>query len=332
MDKSSKKNKIKFFLTVDTEADNQWSGKGDSVENINVLPRLRKLCEKYNVIPTYFVTYEVVSDEKACRMLKGWQDAGKAEIGAHLHPWTTPPFLPEEKKGDGRVQYFPSELSQNVLEEKIKNLTDIISKNLGKKPTSFRAGRWGFNDSVGRALVRNGYVVDSSISPRVNWNSVVRDADGRTLPDFRNESLAPSKLEYVIDGIKKTLLEVPMTIVHTGLFSESSVAVRVFSLLPESLLKRVLNKTIYRLKWCRIFGSSTENDLRDVYNAVVKNGVPALVFMIHSSELLAGGSPYAKDAEAVEGIYDKLETFLSFLNHKFVESVGISEIVYTEGT
>ncbi len=33
---------------------------------------------------------------------------GRAEIGAHLHPWTTPPFTPWDRSE--RVAAYPSEL------------------------------------------------------------------------------------------------------------------------------------------------------------------------------------------------------------------------------
>src|SRR3989344_3882509 len=155
-----------LIVTVDTEADDQWNQHVPlSVENVYALPRFQALCEKHGVVPTYFVTYEVANDPRAVALLKGWQDAGKAEIGAHLHPWTTPPLAAEETNTRG----FPSELPDETLRAKLSALTEKIQLSFGKRPTSYRAGRWGFDERQARLLKELGYIVDSSVTPGISW-------------------------------------------------------------------------------------------------------------------------------------------------------------------
>src|SRR5438034_4596235 len=89
---------IVLVVSVDTEEDN-WRPcrDGVTVENIRELPRLDALVQRLGVRATYFTTYQVASHGWAAATLRRLHEGG-AEIGAHLHPWNTPPleepFLP----------------------------------------------------------------------------------------------------------------------------------------------------------------------------------------------------------------------------------------------
>ena len=96
-----------FIVTVDTEADIQKKGSDRAVlSNLASLPRFQALCEAYNVMPTYLITYEVATHRETVENLKNWQDKGMAEVGTHLHPWTNPPI----GTMDGELR-FPHRLS-----------------------------------------------------------------------------------------------------------------------------------------------------------------------------------------------------------------------------
>lgn len=82
---------------------------------------------------------------------------------------------------------------------KIAAATRCVESELGVRPRSFRAGRWGFGPSVSMALAAEGYLVDASVSPFIDWTT-----DGG--PDY---SAAPNRpyrfrperpLEPVPDG------------------------------------------------------------------------------------------------------------------------------------
>lgn len=288
---------MKFIITVDTEADNQWKNPQEqTLENLRHLPRFQKLCEQYEFIPTYLVTYEVASDIAVAEMLKAWHTKGKAEVGAHLHPWTTPPFSQEDREG---VQTFPNELDREALEQKISSLTKKITENIGVAPTSFRAGRWGFDARMVVLLHDLGYKVDSSVTPYVSWEGFKGKRDGKGGPDFRRAPAKPYMLS--VDDVCKQgsggLLEIPMTVVRTQFF---------------------------RKHWCRIFPETTCADLQRVYKSAVRQKLPYLQFMIHSSELMVGGSPYTKTSEALEHATTTLEHFFSFLKKQRVEPTTLS--------
>ena len=131
---------MRFILTLDTEGDNQWDhGRNLTVENITYVPRFQNLCEKYKIKPTYLVTSEVAQDKIAREILATYSKTEKAEIGAHLHSWTTPPFIDKEGYRKNDVHHaFATELPSDLLENKIRELTNQIETSFGKRPTSLR--------------------------------------------------------------------------------------------------------------------------------------------------------------------------------------------------
>jgi hypothetical protein len=285
---------MKIIITVDTETDDQWRpGAGATIDNIFALPRFQALCEKYGMVPTYLTTYDVASDARAAAQLKAWQDAGKAEIGAHLHPWVSAPFFPGEAG-----QPFPSELSDESLRAKLAALTDVIALSIGRRPTSYRAGRWGFDMRQAALLAEFGYEADTSITPSISWAETKGLEGGPGGPDFSNESAAPRRLN-------ERVLEVPMTILPAGL--------------------------LHRTRWLRIFQNTTLSRLASVVRAAERRKLPAAVFMIHSSELVAGGSPYVPDDAALEHVYARLEEFFRWCNAQKIEGISLTDFARESG-
>jgi len=311
---------MKFIITVDTEADSQWDKKESiTLKNIFFLPRFQSLCEKYDFKPTYLLSYEVAADNDSIKILKPWIDSGVAEMGAHLHPWTTPPLDKDIILGL-KNHRFPCELSDQELKNKLFNLTKIIENNFGKRPISFRAGRWGINERVIKELDNLKYQVDCSVTPKINWRNTVGDPEKSGGPDFR---FCPSMPYY---WNNTDILEIPMTILFTGLYrKDNSKFVRHFLKLPDSFLKKILNRLFFRQKWLRIFDNSNLSDFERLHKSAIKNNLPVLEFMIHSSELMPGGSIYYKDEKSIERLYDKLEEMLKYFKSNNLEGATLDQ-------
>src|SRR5688572_24876940 len=124
----------------------------------------------------------------------------KAEIGAHLHPWVTPPHLEEVSHRNSYQCNLPAELER----AKIETLTAAIEAAFGERPTAFKAGRHGFGRNTARALSEFGYRVDCSQLPHT-------DLSADEGPDFRGLPAEP----YWLDA-GRGLLEVPVTIGFFG--------------------------------------------------------------------------------------------------------------------
>ncbi|RJQ35639.1 deacetylase [Candidatus Parcubacteria bacterium] len=322
---------MKLIITVDTERDNEWKRPDStSLENIKFLQRFQDLCQKYGFKPTYLLTYEVASDPQSVKILKAYQEKLQAEIGAHLHPWTSPPFE-QERSWEDKVHRFPHELSDKELRDKMAVLTQTIIDNFGIRPKSFRAGRWGFDARVARELIRQNYIVDCSVTPKISWQKTKGDPQGQGGPDYRFFRAQPYFVspQDINEVGHSALLEVPMTILFTGLFKkENNFLHNIILRWPESFVKKVVNRLFFRLKWLRIFPNSKPSDFKRIYKAAKKNSLPVLEFMIHSSELMPGGSPYAKDEEQVDKIYHNLEAMLAYFKKQGVKGTTLSEFYY----
>ena len=111
-------------------------GRDLTVENITYIPRFQNLCEKFEIKPTYLVTTEVAQDKVKRDFGHIFRD-DKAEIGAHLHSWSTPPFIDHGVTENDVNHAFASELPLDLLEQKIQTLTNQIE-------TSFANGQLHF--------------------------------------------------------------------------------------------------------------------------------------------------------------------------------------------
>lgn len=317
-----------FIVSVDTEADNQWEhGIPVSCDNVAYWEPFQRLCRAHDVVPTYLITSEIAESPSGTAMLAKWVDEGHAEVGAHLHPWTTPPFVDLDGLRFNDVQHvFASALPEDLLRAKLRTLTAQISENVGVRPRSYRAGRFGMNSTTSRVLVELGYLVDSSVTPLVSWSRDSGTSSMRGSPDFRHHTAAP----FLIEGSGGSgLVELPVTVVL------SSRLVRRHSLLTGPYLsrsarvaRRVLHGGIIRPEpvWLRPFPHARTADLRRAWRAAEEDGLSTAVMMLHSSELMPGASPYRPTRRTVTGLLAMLDEFF-----RFVALVGGAPVSMTEG-
>src|SRR3989304_4764396 len=182
-----------FIVTVDTESDDAWEKPEIiSLENLKEIPRFQDMCEKYDIIPTYLLSYECATREEAVSILKPISDSQKCEIGHHLHSWSTPPFQRKNNNGDVDLEWihaYQSELPDSLFEEKAENLKSVIKQNYGIYPTSHRAGRFGIDQRSIDWLIKNKFEADTSVVPlkdytlhkgKINWG-----------PSFHNKPVMP---------------------------------------------------------------------------------------------------------------------------------------------
>jgi hypothetical protein len=316
------------ILTIDTEADDQWDHSQTELTtaNLEFIPRFQDLCNRFDFKPTYLCTWEVVEDPRF-ESLRAYQEAGVAEIGAHLHPWTTPP-LEHPQNGIDRDAFgaYPCELEPAILNTKLRSLTERIQDRAGVRPRSYRAGRWGFGAEQVSSLISLGYLVDCSVTPLVSWAHVRGAVEGG--PDFRTAPAAPYFLDPndVCMAGGSELLEVPVTILFTNQSLARSSGLRdLYSRYSRTLPVRAVNKVV-RLapQWFRPYSSMSYERLKAVYERARRAGLPAVEMMFHSSELMPGGSPYNRDQAAVEDLYQRLERLFSHLRDEGCRGTTLS--------
>ena len=322
-------------VTIDTEADNQWQG-GCPVTTRNAAywAPFQDLCDRHGISPTYLVATEIVEDERARQLLSAWSRRG-AEIGAHLHPWTTPPFAdrPGLRYNDP-AHVYPSQLPDDLLHEKTSVLTAQIASAFGSSPTSYRAGRFGIDTRGATLLAEAGSTVDSSVTPLWSWRRHP-GLDGTGGPDFRTHSPQP----FLIEGRgAHRLLEIPVTIMATYRPLRSvPLLLDAYQWLPvRAARKLLLSRWLSHQPVCLSPGPRyLTEDLVSVWRCAADAGLDAAVLIFHSSELMPGGSPFLLDAPAVRGLLDCLDAFFSFVREeggRFLTLSALAAAVLANGT
>jgi hypothetical protein len=318
---------MEFILTIDTEADNQWDhGRNLTLENIKFVPRFQDLCNKYLVKPTYLVTSEVCEDSFSKELFRDYMYRDMAEIGAHLHSWTTPPFLNKEGfRFNDRNHAFASELPIDLLTNKIIYLTDQVGTSFGRRPTSFRSGRYGFSENVAKVLAANEYLVDSSVTPFISWKSFEGIPGSEGGPDFLDKRAYPYSYEF--DG--KQLVEIPVTILPTKfpINRDNKLSRLYLKYKDNNFLLKVFRRIFFRHQplWLRPTPWMTIELLEDVLEEAARIELPYLVMMFHSSELMPGCSAFRTDKDSIEKLFELLERFFIMLDYRNIPSVKLTD-------
>ncbi len=294
-----------FLITIDTEGDNLWAAPAEiTTENARWLPRFQTLCERYGLRPTYLTNYEMARCPVFAAFARELLRRNAAEIGAHLHAWNSPPLQPLTGN-DGRYGPYATEYPAGLLHEKVSCLTRLLEDTFEVKMTSHRAGRWGFDGVYAGALVEHGYVVDCSVTPGVSWKSSLGNPAGAGGPDYTDSPAEPYFVD--LEDIRRPgcseLLEVPVTIMSTA----PRIVDRIREKLPpRALPRRVLNRLFPALTWLRPARGAGSAAMLRVLEKAREEGRTCVEFMIHSSELMPGGSPSFPDADSIEKLYGVL--------------------------
>lgn len=309
-----------FIITVDTEGDNLWNPyqskdgyREITTNNAHYLDAFQELCEKYGFKPTYLTNYEMAIDDHFRKLAEKGLKKKTLEIGMHMHAWNSPPLfdMPFNEKGHNP---FAGEYPYEVLKEKTKYLTDLLTNNFQTEIVSHRGGRWYLDRNVIKVLEETGYKIDCSVTPGISWTKTI----GNHLygPDYSKEkdiifNLSESNLA---DSDCK-IIEVPPTIIPINLFSTG---------IPTTILELKL-KITNSVIWLRPNG----NNLKDLLYIVRKKSKANeyLEFMIHSSELMPGGSPTFPDDASIKKLYQDMELLFGEIKNNGYEGICLKEIV-----
>jgi len=298
-----------FIITIDAEGDDLWARPREiTTRNADYLPRFQALCERFRFKPVYLANYEMAMSGVFVEFARDVLARGAGEIGMHLHAWNSPPLEPLTGD-DFRFQPYLIEYPEPVMKEKISTLTRLLEDRFGEEMVSHRAGRWAFDGRYAAMLLEEGYRVDCSVTPGVDWRECAGAPGGNGGSDYtafpdRPYFLGPSSASLPATG---ALLEVPMTIRSSGLYRCASWAYRI------PLLRRAANRISPGLSWLYPAQSDLDTMLQTTRRARVE-GAAHLEFMLHSSELMPGGSPAFRDASDIDRLYEHLEILFEDLS------------------
>lgn len=295
-----------FIITVDTEGDNLWAHKdGDDIttENAKYIPPFQELCNEFGFKPVYLANYEMLQDKFFVDYAKKNLKKNTCEVGLHLHAWNNPPIYNLERvyKSNPYLIEYP----KDIMRKKFDCLYRLFVEKFEITPISHRAGRWYMDEHYFMLLKEYGVIVDCSVTPGHNWSTNT----GATIshgPDYSREKLEVS--------YKKGVMEVPVTVCK-------------FHFIPDGSFK---HKIKIALKGQEVWLRTSHSRLCDIFKLVrhienTRSDLNYLEFMIHSSELMPGGSAFVKTEADVERHLQSMKQLFSFLQNRGYKGITLKE-------
>jgi hypothetical protein len=294
-----------FLVTIDVEGDNVWARQpSTTTRNASFLPRFQELCERHGLRPTYLTNLDMARAPDFRDFARCFLREDTAELGMHLHAWDNLSGI-QLTADDWRHHPYLMEFPEDVIHREVGLMTDLLQDAYGVKVVSHRAGRWGLDAAYARALDAHGYRVDCSVTPHQSWRDQVGDPNGRGGSDycgFPEHAYWLDLMDIARSGTSG-LLEVPMTVrpYHHALVNTLRHCLR-----EGSFFRRLVDWSCPPVVWLRPNGRNLRRMLQ-LLCAARAEGRDYVMFMLHSSELMPGGSPRFGTEAAVEKLYTEME-------------------------
>lgn len=312
----------RLVVTIDTEED-EW-GEYDrpryELSNLRRLPGLQSLFDEFGVRPTYLITQPVAERPEAVDILAPILARGACEIGAHVHPWNSPPFTETRSSRHSMLCNLPPELQRL----KVAGLKAAIERSYGIVPTSFRAGRWGFSAESARQVAALGFTVDSSVTPYLSWTDYEGPNFDRPYPERYRVSLS----DLAVSDAESPLIELPVTTGFHGLLGAAGY--RMHRALSSAPMARLRGRGIasrlglFRTTWlCPEM--TRARDLMALSDRLLAEGRTVLNLMFHSVTLTAGLTPFVSSADEEARFTQRIRRYLEYCRRRGIGSATLTE-------
>ena len=292
-----------LVVVIHTEEEFDWDKPHDrnatGVAHMRHIHRAQEVFDAFGIVANYVIDFPIATQPEAVAPLKAFADAGRALIGAHLHPWVSPPY---DEEVNARNSY-PGNLPRALEHEKLRRLTDEITAAFGVPPLTYLAGRYGFGPNTAEALETLGYQVDISPAVPIDFS-----ADGG--PDYSGFSSHPYWF-----GRTRRLLGLPGSGGYVGWLRSGGTA--LYRRLTHPWLRRArLSAAVARLRMLERIRLSPEDysepEMRRLTYALMADGVRVFVFSFHSPSVMPGGTPYVRSEADLGRFLDKCRRYFDF--------------------
>lgn len=292
-----------LVVVVDTEAEFDWTQqrprRAMGVTSVKCQARTQPIFERYGVRPTLVVDYPVSSTPEGYELIRDLHRSGACEIGAHLQPWDTPPFVEQTTDQNS----YPGNLPFELEREKLVQLTRSICEHIGVRPRIYKAGRYGVGQATAEILAELGYEIDVSVHPGTDFSRQFG-------PNFSHCEARPYWF-----GTNPALLEIPLSIGYTGLLAHTGTV--AYALTMNQRLKALhVPGILARLHLAERIVLTPEGisfeEQRRLTHALLRQGHRVFSFTYHSPSLAPGNTPYVRSEADLRAFLRRIEQYLDF--------------------
>jgi len=276
--------------------------------NARFLPRFQNLCNTYNFKPVYLTNYEMVKDTYFSNFAIAELRNKCCEIGLHLHAWNNPPLYDLVCSGPENGLPYLIEYPKEIMREKINVMVNQLKDTFGSDIVSHRSGRWAMNQDYFDLLIENNIKVDCSVTPHISWEAKAGFSQGSAGTNYSTSYEKPYMIKH--GSTSDSILEIPVTIRIMHNFRLQSIRH------PRIFINEFKSAIFGKPVWLRPDGRNLK-DMLTLINDIKDSDHDYIMFMLHSSELMPGGSPTFSSAESVELLYNHLNIIFKTISMYF---------------
>jgi hypothetical protein len=301
----------RFTIFVDTEEEFDWgapfSRDAHATSHMAAMPEAHARFARHGAPLTWLIDYPIATCPAAVEILGALIGDGHSAIGTQLHPWVNPPFEEELCAANS----FAGNLAPELETRKLATLTQAIAAAFDNPPLIYRAGRYGIGPHTLAALATLGYRADTSMRSGYDYS-------GENGPDFTTISNHSFHAGPIV--------ELPLTTVYTGALRSGGASLyRGLARVPRG---RGLASRLKLLS--RVALTPEDMPLAAALEAVriaAGEGVRLLSFSFHSPSIVAGHTPYVRDAADLAAFWRWWDTVLALLARLDIAPASLVEIL-----
>ncbi len=293
-----RKEALYVLIVIDVEEEGVLSDfypRFPSIENVAFLPELAFLTTECNIPLTLMCSHAAFTQTLSCRVLERMRSAWGAEIGAHLHYWSTPPHSDIEKKQTYMPTYTAAkDVPRHIMHQKFRELFAAAEQFCGHPVDIFRMGHWDMAQGLWNILAEYGVRIDSSVRP---WHSP---------KNWRNHFCAPTQ-PYACHVGDTRIIEVPVTSVP---LIHSRTVQNTLHAAPSALINawhRAMVMTPNPL-------SHSLPSMQTAARLLLARGERVLCLTWPSSALMPGATPSLPTRKSVDAMLLRVRRFLQWLH------------------
>lgn len=303
----------RFMVFSDTEEEFDWSKpqrrENRSTSHVRSLPEAQRRLRELGAHPVYLVDHPIATDPEAVAILRPLQDEGQCDVGTQLHPWVNPPFVEDVTL----FNTFAGNLSEELEEAKLRNLTQTIEQAFGRRPIIYRAGRYGVGPNSADILTSLGYRIDVSVRATFDYR-----AEGG--PSFARVKPIPYRIGDT------GLFEAPLSSAYLG--GLRALGPRLFPLSGRLPLARGVLARSGLLN--RVSLTPEGVPLAEALQAVdrlLDDGQQLISISFHSPSIEPGHTPFVRDAADLTLFYRWWDGVLGLLARRGVKAASVEDLL-----